>query len=242
MLYIVYPDVFFKGVPIDLSGNKRKVVTGQRKSSYSENTTAMNFSSSNLTPQQPDICILAQAHYNVVRDSDPRLIITGANDVGFGADTVSFEGDYSASDLVGAGSEDYIFEFTSAAKTCWRARLQTSTQVEQKISKVYLGSKLDLGRQPTAESSVSYDLDSQSAARPLREIKLVYESVSKSRYLALRESVIKYKATNPVFLYAKTNQQVLNGATLIHAMLESVTVRSKMVDRFSFDLLFREII
>ncbi|MGB1320754.1 MAG: hypothetical protein ACPG5L_07475 [Vibrio gallaecicus] len=242
MLYFIYPDLFFTGSAINFDGNKKNVVTGSRSDTYSETGTNIDFSVSLPTPNSPDVLVYAKANLITYRDVDPHVIITGADDNGFASNTVVEDKAFTRSELLGQYNEDLLHEFTLADKAFWRVRVTSSVSIDHVISKLYLSRKMHLGKEPSAGSFITFDESNRSAKRPVRVITLRYNGITKTNYLAFRQNVIKYKAVNPVFLYAKNYTHPLNGETLIHAKLQKVTVTSKMVDKFNMDLTFRELI
>jgi hypothetical protein len=78
--------------------------------------------------------------------------------------------------------------------------------------------------------------------RQPRNIELKYEGIHVDKFREFQRTILNYRSTNPVFLWAKDDQTVTNGEELIHAVIGDVQVTARTLDKYDFSMRVKELI
>lgn len=152
--------------------------------------------------------------------------------------------DLDTATLKGPWANDYVSTFTAtSAFRYWRAKFVKSagSDFQNKIGKVYFGTSLDLGRDPSfqIERKLSGDTSFITSGgvvypgrvnHPTYEINLTWSAVSDANTQLFDEKITRKRHTSPIFLYTQNFHDPLDGKELIHVKCVGVRHEQKWTD------------
>lgn len=259
MLYFLYPQFFFFGTQSGyiLEDGQKALNTGDRQE-YFETASVVNslVHSVALTTDwfgsagaKPDALVIARADILRHLDSaDIDVYVQGSDVDDFdSADETTdtpWSDDYGLSDLIGKRSEDYFGEvIATTERKYWRVTITTTDAVKHKLSKIYLCEKLYLGREPLETSSIIYPVEQAIGNRSqARVFRLDYIGIEQSVYETLRQNLINFKGTSPIFLYSSTTTGIFGSEKLIHATIKSVVSNPRTLGKYDLTITLEEVI
>jgi hypothetical protein len=253
VLYFVDPGFFLfgkKGV-FSYDAARRVMHTGDRQECYETPTAVNTFEHwvdtdtewfTEADSDAADILIVAKAHYLVARDSaDPNITISLSETSDF-AVAGSFSKDYNKNDLIGRERQDLVEIFAPAIpRRYWRFTSTTTKEVKHKFSKIYLSKRFYIGREPVVGSQIIYQESPQQGHRiEPRYLQLNYQGIGMTAYKYLRERILQFKATNPIFLWASDDNSLLGTERLFHGTITTARAMARSVDKYDLELTLRE--
>lgn len=130
---------------------------------------------------------------------------------------------FASASLVGPSSEDYLASFaTSSAFRFWFVGYNSTMATKRPHAKLYFGTSLDLGRDPVSTSFKRVrPTDAQRKSKIILTIDWL--DISFANTVALIDSVIKLRRTNPVVLYTTSYHAILHGYRAILCEVVSAT-------------------
>ncbi len=246
-LEFLYPHIPFTGTngtfpTADTGYNSSAVITGPRANFFraSASGTSVAWDWDYGTTVTPNYCVIAHADWLTKRDTaNISYTIRGASDSGFVTGT-NYTGTISTASLLGPTLSDSYISFSPNAYRYWRVTLTTTASMKHMLSKIYLGTAFDLGRDPEFSSALQrYASGTHRQSKML--VELEYEGVLNATRQSFFDTIVKYADSNPVFL-RDSNNVFLNNVTLLHARIIGARVTSIGLQESAFSLILEEVI
>lgn len=249
-LLFAYPDIPYRGaeqtLPGGAAGNGSDLIYSGARGQYwiasSATTSAYwDFDLGSAISSQPNVFGLAKADFMARQTTNVIYSIVGSASSSFTSpETVT--GSFTISDLQGPNLEDYITTIGfAAAYRYWRFKLVSVSSFKFAFSKLFLGEYLDPGRDPVfpVELERKKRLDENRAS--FFRLTLNYEGLSDTAINNFTDKVISKADVNPIFIY-DTNDKVLNGMGVLHALLVSADISPRSVNSNDMRLVFEEVV
>jgi hypothetical protein len=245
-LFIATNDILLGATIADVSTetgyDKYDVITGNRHDTWrcgSENT---------------GISITFDAGSDVVAD---HFIVCRYDLTYYGADTPAVRVRYSddnvtyanwiastavaADDLAGPNGEEYIATPTaSAAHRYWRVLFSQAAAYQQEVSKIFLGTALDLGRDPV--SMKMEVLRDQAMHKARHTLTLDWKGISHAKALEFRDQVAERADWHPICLFTKTYHDVMFDWKVLHCRVLEASTPQKLLSLNEIQLVVEELI
>lgn len=174
---------------------------------------------------QPEYLFIARA--DLIRRGDSAAstwTVDGSASNTFGTvDTKT--GTFNVADLKGPRSEDLITTFTySTAFQYWRFKVTTTASFKHEYSKMFLGSWLDLVRDPIYPARFTREATVPMPRAVPWSFSLEWRGVTDATVQTLSDRVLKYRDVNPVILYDPLDLVLPNTIRVIHAFITDAVV------------------
>lgn len=197
--------------------------------------------------------------YTLATARGANFYIIGRADLSVRDDTVSFVVDYSdddaawtefhdstnlaVSDLVGPNSEDYLYYTTTAeaAHQYWRLSINNGGSALSEISKFYIGTAFDIGRDPASFESRRVR-GGHVRRKPRYEFSVQWIDISYTKTVELLDTVGEIADYHPVFLFTDTYDAILMGDKCVHCQVMSLDTPQVITNRNNISMVFRELI
>lgn len=250
-LVILYPHFFFRGEPFSLPTaatgySAKNVITGSRQLIFKKETASTTVSFKThvgaLRGEERQGQYLYLAGVNLVTNHfSPYIDIIGADDSSFSVNDVTETiSALTTGDLIGRKNEDYIFELDGNFKDYWQVLFTCAGALQYEIRKIFLGQWFYFGVEPDAPAS--FDVDISDFRRHVRTLELTWKGVSNEVLKQFTTRILAYYQFNPVVLYARDWDGILNGETIFHCQIESFDVKRVLHDNNEVSVRFKEII
>lgn len=158
----------------------------------------------------------------------------------------------SATNLIGPRDEDLVRDeaaFTSAgnngAFTDWTLEFFSSASPpnwEFRVSKIFLGSWFDFGREPSLPYEIRREILSMSNRESRYIIRFHWDGISETQKQNFISKILKFKDVSPIILYTKTNHDPLDGHQVLHAWIRDVIIEDTIPNRYKIIATFEEAI
>lgn len=242
-----YPHIPYTGTDISIATGASgyegsSVISGARAKIYfaSASGTSSVWSWDYGTTIAPNYLILAHADYLAKRDTAAvTYTMRGASDSGFVTGT-NYTGTFATTDLVGTTSSDLYISLTTAAYRYWRVTLTTTASFKHMLSKIYLGSALDLGRDPTYSSLLRRSGLEQNGQTKYN-LELIYEGIPNATRRTFWDTIVAKSDLKQIFL-RDSGDAILQGYELMHCRLAEAEITSIGLNNSNFILRFEEVI
>lgn len=202
------------------------------------------------------------ANYVIVARADLLAASVSNIDVYYSADGVSWTlasscNGFASGDFTGPRLNDYISTFdTTDSKGYWRFSATSSGSSKKPLSKLYIGSFLDLGIDPAAYSIEINSVDRDpfagdsgaeyftSTAENVYKISLQWTGVTDAKAKEFMQCVAERKETDRFFLYTDSQHKVLAHQGLLHVecLDASRSFTQSVPDWNTITATFREVI
>lgn len=255
-LVILYPHYLFSGDKISFSTGEARhpssnIVTGSRSTFFRSDANYDNASfiidTNTLTEaeQTPDYIYIAGLNLSIASGGLVNVKLQGDDDSSFSsAVTACSQNDIALTDLVGRKSEDFILEVDNpAAKRYWKARVENGTgtsDFKYCLRKIYCGQWFYFGTEP--DPPANQKLEPGNSRRNGRSFSLTWSGVSNATLKTFLNKIYHHRRYNPVVLYARSWDGILNGETVIHAQILSYNLTRTMHDKNTVNVNFMELI
>lgn len=250
-LVILYPHFFFRGEPFSLptaaTGHSAKnVITGSRqlvfKKETASTTVAFKTAVGALAGSERQAQYLYVAGLNLVTPHfSPYIDVIGADDSSFSVNAVTETASaLTIADCIGRNNEDYILELDGNFKDYWQVLFTVAGNLQYELRKIFLGQWFYFGVEPDAPAS--FEVDISDFRRHVRTLELTWKGVSNESLKEFTTRILAYHQFNPIVLYARDWDGVLNGETILHCQIESFDLKRRLHDNNEVSIRFKEII
>lgn len=124
----------------------------------------------------------------------------------------------SSATLVGGQGLDYITTFaTTTAYRYWIVEFTSVATSKRPVSKIYLGTLLDLGRDPQLERSANSKKKDDKGIYEAIELSLNYKGISTTNRQTFETKIGAYSDVNDILLHANSYTNVQLGNSLLTA-------------------------
>jgi hypothetical protein len=188
-----------------------------------------------------DYMVLGRADYCIKDDDTCSFVLAGSNDDSSYTNWHD-SGTLTSADLVGPNDQEYaVIDTASDAYRYWRLTIAYGASGTPELAKVYLGTALDLGRDPY-EIQISKTRQHFAAYKPVHEINLAWSGVSYASTLTLRDTVGELKDWHPIYLLTSTYHDALLNYRAIHCRVLSLTTPQQITAFNDIRMICRELI
>jgi len=240
-LFISYPDIplrastFTSTNAADTGYSLYDTISGSRAKIFrtaSTGITTFNFDydlGASVTASI-DHVILARANLIKGNNNDagnPTYTVKADSSTAY-ANTIIAATDISTANMKGPRSEDSISVISaSTAYRYWRVSIGSSAAASLDyipISKIYLGTGFDMGRDPLYSRVLQRDTQTDNNREPLYRIDMQWEGITDAKAQSFISSIANYADIHPVFLYTSSYHDILNEHRVIHCRIKTYTI------------------
>ena len=250
-LVFLYPHYFFNGSPYGLptaaSGySNRNIVSGSRQSTFKAASAATTLSfkadirSISPVERKPDYLYIGGLNL-ITAQSSPTIDVKGSDDSATTSNVVTdTDAGIVKADLIGKNQDDYILELSNADyKDYWQV-LFTTDSIQHEIRKLFLGQFFYFGVEPDAPAVFSMPI--RSGRRHVREFELRWRHVTNETVAKFTAKILQHREYNPIVLYARDWQGVLNGEKVIYCEIDNYAIERELHNHNKITLRFKEVI
>jgi hypothetical protein len=206
-------------------------------------SSAWEWETAGATAVLPQYLFISRADLIQKKDSAPTgWMVEGSDDPFFSTPDVD-DGVFDLGNLAGPRAEDFIVPVTKAsAHAYWRVSLTTTASFKHELSKIFLGSWLDLDREPIYPAEMTRGSRvAMPRAIPWR-FTLDWVGITDAKIGELTEKVLKYRDVNPVILYDSNDLVFPSAFKVLHAYITGVDVVPQWFNANNLRLEFEETI
>ena len=178
-----------------------------------------------------DLCVKAQTTSFTVEHGSPSY------------STYNATGSLSTGDLVGPNNQDYIYynSTPSSAYDLWRLTVGLGSSDYVQLSKFYVGTALDIGREPDA-ISMKRIRAGQAFKKAKWEITLGYSGISYTNAMKVKSQIIDVADYHSIFIFTASTHGVLLGQKLIHCQVIDASLPQEVTNYNNIRLALRELL
>lgn len=227
-VYFCYPDAQASATitttTADTGYSSNNLRSGARHQHYKANaaSTSLNidFDLGVGNTANPDYFILARADFIRRADSGTPTLTFYADDNSSFTSPESASLSLTAGNSAGKYSEDCIkLPGFSTAYRYFRVNIATTSSIAQRLSKIYFGNWLDLGRDPLVYARTSFVKHADGFKRRIRVIDLQYRGITDAKRQEYLSAIGESIDIHPIFIY-DASDLLLNGEKLFHCYIE----------------------
>jgi hypothetical protein len=232
-LNILYPDFLFFGEPYSLPTaatgySFSNLITGSRQLRYKHgsSTTTLTIKTDartiNGAYRQAEYLYVAGMNLLCNRQNCD-IEVKGADDSAISVNvTTETATGISKSSLFGKLQEDYILNLAGNYRDYWQVKFTVASAQVHQLRKVYIGKLFDFGVEPDAPLTINYNMEYKRQV--IREIDMNFMGVNNEKVQFFMDRIYKHRQYNPVVLYSKDNNSILNEEKLFHCSIEDLEI------------------
>lgn len=255
-LVILYPHYLFRGNKVafptgELDKPSSNVVTGSRSSFYrsasaiSSNSFVVDVDALEEAEQIPDYIYIAGLNLSIAKGGLVNVKLVGSDTDDFSSSiTPASAVDVDLTDLVGRKNEDYIIETTAPSqRQYWKGVIENGTgtvDFKYEFRKMYFGQWFDPLVEPNAPAVQKFS--PSGSRRHVRSFSLSWRGLSNAKLKEFTDKILIHRRYNPVILYARSWDGILNGETVIHASITNFLLERNRHDFNTIKVDFMEVI
>jgi hypothetical protein len=209
----------------------------------SANVTVSQFDYDFGSAITPDFLIIARADLLKRSDSgNPAIDLIGSASSGFGSPD-TYSSTITNATLYGSANEDWIYLPTvTTPRRYWRVKITTTSSFKHRFSKLYLGSALDLGRDPVFPRRLSRQAASLRDRAAANTCYFEWRGIPDATRYNFNTLLGKYFDVNPIFLFTRTFHDTINELRVLHCRIVAMENITKVRGTNHMRLTFEEVI
>lgn len=255
-LVFLHPHHLFGGNKQDWSAgetghSEATVCSGSRATFYRSATASSSISFStdvstlDSSEQSADYIYVAGLNLSIAKEGLLSISLWGDDNSDFSTETEACsQTDIALTDLVGRNNEDFILEVDSPfTRQYWKALFEIGTgssAFQWEFRSLCFGQFFYFGVEPSAPASQKLMIDFSREYR--RTFNLTWFGVTNLKLQEFTNKILKHRRYNPVILYARDWDGILNGETLIPCKITSFELTRAKHDFNKIKVEFEEII
>jgi outer membrane murein-binding lipoprotein Lpp len=143
---------------------------------------------------------------------------------------------------VSASGEDYYYKGAlSAVHPYWKLTLTLDGNDNAELSKLYIGTAIDLGRDPD-DISVQRVKESETAIRPKHRINLHYSGVTYTAAMAAKAAMFDIADFQNIFMFTAANHGMFGGQRCFYGRLTNVDLPQVITNQNDISFTFQEVL
>lgn len=235
-LVILSPHYLFSGNKVSFSigesnHSESNIVTGSRATFFRGATAEdsctfiVDLDALDEAERAPDYLYIAGLNLSIKKGGLVNVELNGDDASDFSGSTLACgQADVDLTDLVGRNQEDFIIETTdSYTKRYWMGRIENGTgtsNFKYEFRKMYFGQWFDPIVEPDAPAMQKIS-PVTGQRRHLRSFSLQWYGLSNEKLKEFTDKILVHRRYNPVILYARDWDGLLNNERLVHAQITS---------------------
>jgi hypothetical protein len=241
--YMYYSDIVSAPTNPNALGGGRSL-TFQNGSDVANVNWVADTNNLNASERDAEYLYIAGLNLSIAKGGLVNVRLRGASDTGFTTDVIETSAlDVDLNDLIGAKKDDFVFEMESTAqRRYWRARIGVGTggsNFDFELRKVMFGKWFYFGVEP--ESPVRQRIE-VTPRKNRTGYSIRWKGVTDAKLNFFIDRIYSQRKHNPVVLYERDWNGVLNGDTVKMCQIQSITTRNIVHGLWQVDVNFLEVI
>lgn len=252
-LLILYPNFCFRGVIYDFpEGSQLKkhsnLYSGSRqlifKKENADTSIRFRFDLTGLSSQDRNLNYIYCGGLNLITSyGEVSCTIKGADNSGITTNVnTQSPSNVETSDLYGRKNEDYVYVLSNSVfRDFWEITFSTLANHNFYLRKLFVGNAFYFGVEPDAPASFS-SFFNINARLNVRTFQLRWTGVNNDKLAEFMTLIIQYHQVNPIVLYAKDWDGVLNNEKLLYCMINDYSIERSVFNNNTIQLNLTEMI